>query len=321
MSKFGGREYNKFSYRKLVNLSTGFAQCMLIRMGWYLNLHLSVTSGRYPTTANLQLYLLSNFSRSFTYNCKLDVLRYPQAGRLSFSLVVSIKGSSTMWRNVDLMPIRWIWVRMWENFHQCANRWRTLLYFQWTTSKIYDEIRLQVIIRTKIFAPVVFDCLLIFLHQNQANRRISMVVTIWKAWQMIGHPKLDSNQIDWSWINTAFQHLPLVTWIFTDKMKMTEWHKLIETIGSGSRLGLSLILNVALDEYYCSSRSGYGFKVLLHAPHEVPLPEFGVGISNGFESRMVATPLISGASKAIRRIPMHIRQCVYQSENFLTFYR
>lgn len=95
-----------------------------------------------------------------------------------------------------------------------------------------------------------------------------------------------------------------------------------ENVGSGSRLGLSLILNAALDEYYCSSTSGFGFKVVLHAPHELPqIDEYGVGISNGYESRIVATPMISGASNAVRKVPMHIRQCVYQSENFLTYYR
>lgn len=92
--------------------------------------------------------------------------------------------------------------------------------------------------------------------------------------------------------------------------------------GSGSRMGLSLILNAAINEYYCSSTSGFGFKVVLHSPHELPqIDEFGLGIANGYESRIVATPTISGASDAVRKTPMKIRQCVYQSENFLTYYR
>lgn len=93
-------------------------------------------------------------------------------------------------------------------------------------------------------------------------------------------------------------------------------------VGAGSRLGLSLVLNVATNEYYCSSTLGFGFKVVLHAPHEMPqIDEYGLGIANGYESRIVTTPVISGASKAVQRTPVKIRQCVYQSENFLTYYR
>lgn len=92
--------------------------------------------------------------------------------------------------------------------------------------------------------------------------------------------------------------------------------------GAGSRLGLSLVLNVALNEYYCSSTSGFGFKVILHAPHELPqIDEYGLGIANGFESRIVATPVISGASDAVQRTPIQVRRCVYQNENFLNYYR
>lgn len=87
-------------------------------------------------------------------------------------------------------------------------------------------------------------------------------------------------------------------------------------------MGLSLILNAAINEYYCSSTSGFGFKVVLHSPHELPqIDEFGLGIATGFESRIVTTPSISGASDAVRKTPMKIRQCVYQNENFLKYYR
>lgn len=93
-------------------------------------------------------------------------------------------------------------------------------------------------------------------------------------------------------------------------------------VGSGSRLGLSLVLNAAINEYYCSSTSGFGFKVVLHSPHELPqIDEFGLGIANGYESRIIANPAISSASNAVRKTPMRIRQCVYQNENFLDYYR
>lgn len=67
---------------------------------------------------------------------------------------------------------------------------------------------------------------------------------------------------------------------------------------------------------------GFGFKVVLHAPHEnAQIDEFGLGIANGYESRIVTTPVITGASEAVQRTPVHTRQCVYQSENFLSYYR
>lgn len=62
------------------------------------------------------------------------------------------------------------------------------------------------------------------------------------------------------------------------------------------------------DRYFCSSTSGFGFKVALHSPHELPqIDEFGLGIANGYESRIVASPIISGASDAVRSTPMRIR--------------
>lgn len=92
--------------------------------------------------------------------------------------------------------------------------------------------------------------------------------------------------------------------------------------GAGSRMGLSLVLNADVHEYFCSSTSAYGFKVVLHAPHELPqIDEYGTGIASGFESRIVTTPMITGTSVAVRRTPMRLRQCVYQDENFLTYYR
>lgn len=92
--------------------------------------------------------------------------------------------------------------------------------------------------------------------------------------------------------------------------------------GSGNSLGLTLVLNAAINEYYCSSTNGYGFKVLVHSPHELPeTNEYGLGIPNGYESRLVATPIISRASDAVRHIPMKIRQCIFENESFLTLYR
>lgn len=93
-------------------------------------------------------------------------------------------------------------------------------------------------------------------------------------------------------------------------------------LGSGNHLGLSLILNATIDEYYCSSTNGFGFKVLLHSPHELPeVDHYGVGIANGYESRIITTPIVSTASKAVRKVSQNVRNCLFENENFLSFYR
>lgn len=93
-------------------------------------------------------------------------------------------------------------------------------------------------------------------------------------------------------------------------------------IGSGKHLGLTLILNAATHEYYCSSTSGYGFKVLIHSPQELPeINNYGLGIANGYESRIVVTPIISQATERVRQMPLKIRRCLYENENFLKLYR
>lgn len=62
--------------------------------------------------------------------------------------------------------------------------------------------------------------------------------------------------------------------------------------------------------------------MLLHSPNELPEVDFyGLGVSNGAESRIVATPILTKASKAVQNMPMKIRQCIFESENFLTLYR
>lgn len=61
---------------------------------------------------------------------------------------------------------------------------------------------------------------------------------------------------------------------------------------------------------------------MVHSPHELPeIDEYGLAIANGYESRIVATPIISKASDAVRSISMKIRQCIFENENFLSLYR
>lgn len=87
-------------------------------------------------------------------------------------------------------------------------------------------------------------------------------------------------------------------------------------------MGLTLILNANADDYHCSSTNSIGFKVLLHSPIETPkIADYGMSITPGFESRVVVTPNLIETSDALRRIPQNIRQCIFESEHQLRYYR
>ena len=63
-------------------------------------------------------------------------------------------------------------------------------------------------------------------------------------------------------------------------------------------------------------------QVLLHSPSETPkIAYYGTAIANGFESRIVILPTLSEASYSVRKVARGIRQCLFESENYLTFYR
>lgn len=75
-------------------------------------------------------------------------------------------------------------------------------------------------------------------------------------------------------------------------------------------------------DYFCSSTESYGYKVLLHSPNDVPkVADYGFALPTGFESRIAITPTLDETTDAVRRIPKHIRQCVFENENFLSFFR
>lgn len=93
-------------------------------------------------------------------------------------------------------------------------------------------------------------------------------------------------------------------------------------VGTGTHLGLSIVVDAGIAEYYCSSTNSYGFKILLHSPNEAPMiSHYGTSVSNGYESRIVITPTLSVASDAIRNLPVNVRQCLFEQENYLTYYR
>lgn len=96
----------------------------------------------------------------------------------------------------------------------------------------------------------------------------------------------------------------------------------INYLGSGSHLGLYVILNCDVSDYYCSSTNGAGFKILLHNPTETPrITDFGMLISPGRETRIVITPKLTTASRLIRDVPIEQRQCMFPGETSLKYFR
>lgn len=86
-------------------------------------------------------------------------------------------------------------------------------------------------------------------------------------------------------------------------------------------MGLTLMLDADLDNYYCSSTSSSGFKVLLHSPIEIPrIASFGFFVAPGRETKVVITPKITEASESIRKIPIEKRQCIFENEANLSYY-
>ncbi|KAL0131219.1 hypothetical protein PUN28_002644 [Cardiocondyla obscurior] len=92
--------------------------------------------------------------------------------------------------------------------------------------------------------------------------------------------------------------------------------------GAGLIYGLTLVLDVDIDEYYCSSTVGAGFKMLLHNPVETPkIADFSFVITPGEESRVIIRPRISSANPAIISIPLKKRKCFFTTERKLRYYR
>ncbi|XP_029707777.2 pickpocket protein 28 [Aedes albopictus] len=92
--------------------------------------------------------------------------------------------------------------------------------------------------------------------------------------------------------------------------------------GTGANMGLTVVLDANVKDYYCSSTSSYGFKLILHNPTETPkMAEYAHYIQVGTENRIVVTPRISDASYLIRKTSQATRQCVFASEANLSYFR
>ncbi|XP_074032749.1 pickpocket protein 28 [Leptinotarsa decemlineata] len=93
-------------------------------------------------------------------------------------------------------------------------------------------------------------------------------------------------------------------------------------LGAGSHLGLTVVMDAQIDEYYCSSTSSVGFKIILSNPIETPkMAAFGSLLATGLEVRYSITPSVREASDNLRNIPLKKRQCYFAEERRLQYYR
>ena len=93
-------------------------------------------------------------------------------------------------------------------------------------------------------------------------------------------------------------------------------------LAPGKSMGLSVMLNVKEDEYYCSGTESVGFKTLLHMPMTMPeLLEYGFGVHPGMETFVSVKPEMIHAEKEIQSFDYHKRQCYLDSDKELFFFK
>lgn len=90
--------------------------------------------------------------------------------------------------------------------------------------------------------------------------------------------------------------------------------------GIGSHSGLRVVLYTNSTEFYCSTKSSYGFLLQLHAPHEnALLPIHPVPIA--YETRLAFDPVVLKSEPNIKRIQIEHRKCLFEDESQLEVYR
>ncbi|XP_032599199.1 pickpocket protein 28 [Drosophila grimshawi] len=93
-------------------------------------------------------------------------------------------------------------------------------------------------------------------------------------------------------------------------------------IGVGIANGLQIVLNGHVDDYYCSSTNGQGFKMLMYnSIDQARLKESGLPIMLGHETNYRIVPNSYEAVANIRGIDRQRRQCIFSDEQELLFYK
>uniref|UniRef100_A0A182VZA7 Pickpocket n=1 Tax=Anopheles minimus TaxID=112268 RepID=A0A182VZA7_9DIPT len=91
--------------------------------------------------------------------------------------------------------------------------------------------------------------------------------------------------------------------------------------GTGVTMGLAIVLDANVSDYFCSSTSSTGFKIIFHSPTETPkITDYAQYIPVGSENRVIITPKINDAADQIRKVAQTQRQCVFASEANLSYY-
>ncbi|XP_037914044.1 pickpocket protein 28-like [Hermetia illucens] len=92
--------------------------------------------------------------------------------------------------------------------------------------------------------------------------------------------------------------------------------------GMGVPMGLTLVLNASLNEYYCSSSRSFGFKIRLHIPSDTPrVADYAKLIPTKYETRVLITPSYRDTAQAVRSLPVTARNCLYNSESDLEYFQ
>ncbi|CAH1368714.1 unnamed protein product [Tenebrio molitor] len=96
----------------------------------------------------------------------------------------------------------------------------------------------------------------------------------------------------------------------------------IRPIGAGTHLGLTIVIDAQVDNYFCSSTNSIGFKIILSNPIETPkIADFGFLVSPGVEARFAILPEIREATPSLRDVDVEKRQCFFQDERPLRYFR
>ncbi|XP_059487052.1 pickpocket protein 28-like [Neocloeon triangulifer] len=131
------------------------------------------------------------------------------------------------------------------------------------------------------------------------------------------------NPKDLSDLNLTFP-FPSVDWTPEEGYPKNAEHDALpwRPIGAGKHLGLTVVLDNEVDEYYCSSTASVGFKMLLHSPVETPkLSSFGFSIRPATENYITVQPQVRRSTKPVAKIPLRKRHCYFAFERRLRFYR
>ncbi|KAH8366991.1 hypothetical protein KR084_002653 [Drosophila pseudotakahashii] len=104
--------------------------------------------------------------------------------------------------------------------------------------------------------------------------------------------------------------------------KLPEFYYPRTSGGTGIRMGLTVVLNASIAEYYCTKSMSVGFKVLVHNPAELPkVSNYGFVVTAGREARIPIEPVYEDALPTIRSIKKSVRRCLFSDENDLAYYR